>query len=85
LQGAAFENEMLYDVRTSTLFAAFYVSKLSRRFGGDTTLALAAYNVGPTKLRRALNLEGETPGRGYAIKVMKRSSAFPALAVAKAD
>jgi hypothetical protein len=61
----------LSDPRASTLFSAFYLARLGRRYKGDLPLALAAYNVGPTKLNRAMK-EGERPGMRYARKVLSR-------------
>lgn len=42
------------------LLGALYLRELLDDFGGDTILALAAYNGGPTAVRRWIEEEGET-------------------------
>ncbi len=46
------------DVRRATVEALRYLKSLSVRFKGHWTLAVAAYNVGPTKLSRAVREAG---------------------------
>jgi len=48
------------DVIASTQAALDYLDQLIHRFNGDWLLALAAYNCGPTKLRKILNKNSAT-------------------------
>jgi len=47
-----------------------YLHTLLDRFDQDVTLALAAYNRGPTHVERQV-ARGESPGTGYARKVLR--------------
>ncbi|MBT5027174.1 MAG: lytic transglycosylase domain-containing protein [Nitrospinaceae bacterium] len=58
----------LYDPRKNIALGAYYLNKLVSRFG-DLTLALEAYNQGPTRLSRFLR-KGHLPQR-YSTKVLK--------------
>ncbi len=50
-----------FDPEFNISAGAFYVAKLIDRFSGDVDLALAAYNAGPTKIRRWLADGGLPP------------------------
>ncbi len=50
-----FQTAMLYDPETNINFGAWYFNYLVTRFGGDYTLAVAAYNGGPGNVSRWLN------------------------------
>ncbi len=58
----------LYDPASNIALGALYLSKLIQRFG-DISLALEAYNYGPTKLKRYLK-KGIQPKR-YSQKVLR--------------
>jgi soluble lytic murein transglycosylase len=58
----------LYDPRKNIALGAYYLNKLVDRFG-DLTLALEAYNQGPSRLSRFLR-KGYLPQR-YSKKVLK--------------
>ena len=58
----------LYDPRKNIALGAYYLNKLVSRFG-DLTLALEAYNQGPSRLSRFLR-KGYLPQR-YSKKVLK--------------
>lgn len=58
----------LYDPRKNIALGAYYLNKLVGRFG-DLTLALEAYNQGPSRLSRFLR-KGYLPQR-YSKKVLK--------------
>ena len=58
----------LYDPRQNIALGAYYLNKLVSRFG-DLTLALEAYNQGPSRLSRFLR-KGYLPQR-YSKKVLK--------------
>ncbi len=58
----------LYNPRQNIALGAYYLNKLVSRFG-DLTLALEAYNHGPTRLSRFLR-KGHLPQR-YSKKVLK--------------
>ena len=75
------------DVIASTDAALKYLSELSVRFNNDWLLAMAAYNAGPTRVRKAINrnkskgkatdfwsldLPIETTGKGYKVKQGKK-------------
>jgi soluble lytic murein transglycosylase-like protein len=47
-----------FDPEFNIAAGTFYVAKLIDQFNGDVDLALAAYNAGPTKIRRWLNGDG---------------------------
>lgn len=56
----------LYDPEVNIAFGAYYLDKLIKRFG-DLTLALEAYNYGPTQINKLLR-QGYRPHR-YSNKV----------------
>lgn len=58
----------LYDPRKNIALGAYYLNKMVSRFG-DMTLALEAYNQGPSRLSRFLR-KGYLPQR-YSSKVLK--------------
>lgn len=47
--------ESMFDPGTSIRFGAYYLGDMLRRFGGDVEYAVAAYNGGPTTVRRTLD------------------------------
>lgn len=57
----------LTDMDTNVRLGSYYLSKMKARFG-DLTLALVAYNLGPSKLREVLR-KGKKPSLKYTIKV----------------
>ena len=50
-----YDPEMLYDPDYNIRIGCWYLAELHREFGGDTVLALAAYNGGRTNVRQWLN------------------------------
>ena len=58
----------LYDPNANIALGAFYLNKLVQRFG-DLSLALEAYNHGPSRLNRFIN-KGKYPKR-YSQKVLR--------------
>ena len=58
----------LYDPKKNIALGAYYLNKMVARFG-DLTLALEAYNQGPSRLSRFLR-KGYLPSR-YSGKVLK--------------
>ena len=58
----------LYDPKNNIALGAYYLNKMVTRFG-DLTLALEAYNQGPSRLSRFLR-KGYLPSR-YSGKVLK--------------
>ena len=59
----------LYDPRKNIALGAYYLNKMMTRFG-DLTLALEAYNQGPSRLSRFLR-KGYLPHQRYSRKVFK--------------
>ncbi len=59
----------LYNPRKNIALGAYYLNKMVTRFG-DLTLALEAYNQGPSRLSRFLR-KGYVPHHRYSRKVMK--------------
>lgn len=54
-----------------------YLVELHKRFGGDWKLALAAYNAGPTAVRKAGNrIPNYTETKAYVKKVMALKQQF---------
>ncbi len=47
-----------YDPNFNIAAGTYYISRLIKEFGGNENLALAAYNAGPTKVKRWLAAEG---------------------------
>jgi len=68
----------LFDPGTNIALGAFYLNKLVSRFG-DLSLALEAYNHGPSKLVRYLQ-KGYRPNR-YSNKVLKNYNKIRALSI----
>lgn len=60
----------LSSVNVSVLFGAFYLNLLKQSMGNNLELALASYNVGPNRLKRALRQDGKRLGSAYVKKVM---------------
>lgn len=63
------EGKILTDPEVNILLGSFYLRKLIHRFE-DLDTALAAYNVGPNRLRGLMALNGRVPRR-YASKVQR--------------
>lgn len=61
-----------------------YLRSLLRRFDGDLSTALVAYNRGPTLVDSIL-VGGGDPGNGYAEAVLRRRRAAPVLDSVRAD
>ena len=59
----------LYDPQKNIALGAYYLNKMVNRFG-DLTLALEAYNQGPSRLSRFLR-KGYLPHHRYSRKVLK--------------
>lgn len=57
----------LYDLRTNVLWAGLYLSKQLKRYNGDASKAVAAYNAGTHRV----NARGLTMNRKYVDKVFK--------------
>ena len=58
-------DEELYrtDAAYNRLIGAAYLMDMLRRFDGDVTHAVAAYNAGPTAVNRAISKGGDWLGR----------------------
>lgn len=61
--------QLLTDPQVNILLGSFYLRKLIHRFD-DVDTALAAYNVGPNRLRGMMARSGHVP-RSYASKVRR--------------
>jgi soluble lytic murein transglycosylase-like protein len=61
----------LTDPYTNVRMGAFYVAGLLERFDGDESVALAAYNYGPTTIARMLRNDEDLP-TVYAGKILIR-------------
>jgi soluble lytic murein transglycosylase len=66
--------QLLTDPESNILMGSFYLRKLLHRFD-DLNVALAAYNVGPNRLRTIMSEEDRVP-RLYARKVQKLTAAL---------
>ena len=70
----AFNHHLVFDPHWNISFGAAYLSRLINRFG-SIEMALAAYNRGPTRLRR--QLKNQTfRGCNYTQKVFKKQEAY---------
>lgn len=47
-----------FDPEFNIAAGSYYIARLIKQFDGDVDLALAAYNAGPTKIRRWMNSDG---------------------------
>ena len=54
------ENAYRTDAAYNELIGIAYLSELLRKYDGDVTRALAAYNAGPNRTDHALNKHGDT-------------------------
>ncbi len=61
----------LYDPEVNLDAGARYLQRLLRRFEGDLALALAAYNAGPTAVRRYGGVPPYRETRSYVEKVLR--------------
>lgn len=73
----------LYDPEYNVMVGTTYLAYLLKRFDGDRTLAVAAYHMGPTAVRRAMNDDPDLPSidlvqkyggpqtRAYTAKVLR--------------
>jgi soluble lytic murein transglycosylase len=61
--------DSLYDPAINVRMGTYYLAKMQRRFG-DLGLALTAYNIGPTALRRLMVAKADIP-TGYSQRVLK--------------
>lgn len=50
-----YETQQLYQPDLNIRLGTMYIARLTRSFGGNMSYALAAYNAGPTKVRRWMN------------------------------
>lgn len=66
--------QLLTDPESNILMGSFYLRKLLHRFD-DLNVALAAYNVGPNRLRTIMTEENRVP-RIYATKVQALTAAL---------
>ena len=58
-----------YDAQENIMGGAKYLSQMLRRYSGDTSLALAAYNAGPGRVNQTDGVPSFA--QGYVNKVMK--------------
>ena len=65
----------LNDTRVSTLLGAFYLSQLKSEFSGHMHLVLASYNVGPSKVKKAMK-EGRLLRAEYVFRVYEMLNGF---------
>jgi len=63
------EGETLRRPESNVRLGVTYYRELMQRFGGDASLALAAYHRGPTRVARELR-QGVFAGSGYARRVL---------------
>jgi soluble lytic murein transglycosylase len=65
--GLPYNPQMLYDPDYNIRVGTWYLSELQTEFGGDTVLALAAYNGGRTNVRQWLN-ERQWTGENHTLE-----------------
>lgn len=58
---AEYETGAILDIRTNILAGAKYLSKMLKKFPGDIKIALAAYNSGPTYVKKHAKDAGKYP------------------------
>ncbi len=63
----------LCDLDLNVRLGAYYLAKMTKQFGGDLSLALEAYNMGPGKLKSFLR-KGAKLSKRYASQVNKSRS-----------
>ncbi len=54
-----FVSSDIYEPKINVEFGTYYLSKVIRQYNGNISLGLAAYNAGPTRLRRFLDARTE--------------------------
>lgn len=64
---ANFETDLLYDPGTNIQIGCWYIDSLRDQLGGDTILAMAAYNGGLTNVKRWLE-RSEWTGEGSTVE-----------------
>ncbi len=74
--------QSLTDLETNVLIGTHYLSKLKRRFG-NLRMALEAYNLGPTRLKRRID-RGDYLLNKYSKKVLTRWKVIAKIATKKA-
>lgn len=73
------------DIRLNVLLGAFYLSHLQKRFGGNESLALASYNMGPGAVDRQLTGDLAAPvGTKYVRRIREFLRNFDAVLPARA-
>lgn len=66
-----YDNFNIYDAKTNLEFGVYYLSKQLKRFDGNIRLALAAYNAGPTIVKRLGRIPRIPETQNYVKRIVK--------------
>ena len=65
-----------FDPEQNIMGGTKYLRMMLNRFGGDVTLAVAAYNAGPERVARVMAVPAITETRGYVKAVLRNYETF---------
>lgn len=71
-----------HDARQNIFGGAAYLKELMIRFGGDVTLALAAYNAGPAAVQRYGGVPPFEETRNYVTSITGRAAELASMTIA---
>jgi len=77
MMGHAMSKEELFEVNTNAYIAAKYIAYQLKRYNGNVSNAIAAYNAGTAIRRKYGSRKGRLINEGYVAKVLKAWNTKP--------